>query len=140
MSHQRTNIRNALVTLLTGTGPTYATDADTRVYANRTHNLNVLPAIVVYDEQETATPRDLRGTQYIRTVNTKIEITVEANTSYESALDTICKQVEDLISADRSITGTASTSVYINTELIFDGSGEKTIGKATLHYEIKYLS
>lgn len=140
MAHKRTDIRTALVSLLKGTAPGYATDADQRVFANRTHNLNQLPAIVIYDEQETASPRDLRSTQYIRTINTKIEITVEATTSYDSALDDICKQVEDLISADRSITGTASTSVYINTELIFDGSGEKPVGKATLHYEIKYLS
>jgi hypothetical protein len=141
MSHQRTFIRNALVTLLKGSSPTYATNVSDRVYPNHTNNIASanLPAIIIYHDNETATPRDLRSASYIRTLIFKIEIIVEGTNGYDKDLDDICIQVENLINTDRSITGTATSTKYISTDLIFDGSGKQTIGKATLTYEVNYI-
>lgn len=116
-----------------------ATAAGVRVYANRVHNKQVNPCILIYDEQESATPRNIGAAQYIRKLTMKIECTVETNTNYDTVLDDLTKQVEDLIVADRSISGTATSSLYISTELKFEPS-EKTVGQAILTYEITYIN
>jgi hypothetical protein len=142
MSHKRTEIRNALVALLTGTAPTYATDCDDRIYANRSVNLaqSKLPAIRIFDESESAVPLDQNGSRFIRTLNTRIEIIVQGTSGIDTDLDDIAKQVEDLISANRSISGHATAAIYTSTELQFDSSGQNPIGLAVLNYQIKYLS
>jgi hypothetical protein len=137
MAHQRSNIRSALKTMLIGVDP-YNTDAQDRVFTHRTFNKKQLPAIVIYDEQETAIPRDIQGRQSIRKLTCKIEVTIEGTTDYDIALDDLVKQVEDIISANRSLNGTATSSTYTNTELQFE-QGEKTIGQAVLTYEITYI-
>ncbi len=141
MSHQRTTIRNALLAILKGTTPTWATAASDNVYTNRVHNLNntKLPAILINDGSETASPRDLRSALYIRKLTMKIEIKVEATSGYDEDLDDIAKQIEDLISSDRTLSGTASTCQYIGMEPSFD-AGEKVIGILTLTYEIQYIT
>ena len=142
MSHKRTLIRNALVSKLIGTAPTYATDAEDRVYPNRTQSLSKskLPAIKVFDESESASDTALNISRYLRTIETRIEIYVEQNSNLDTALDDIAKQVEDLITADRTISGTASGATYVSTQLEFDDSGDKKVGVATLNFQIKYLS
>lgn len=139
MSHQRTTIRNALKDLLLGTAPTYATSAGARVFTNRTYNKKTLPAIVIYHEEESAIPRDIRSKQYIRAINFKIEITLEGSSDYDSDLDDICKEVENIMVENNNISGTATSSSYLNTELKFE-QGEKTLAQATLIYEIKYIA
>jgi hypothetical protein len=140
MSHKRTDIRNALKAMLLGTGPAYATDAEDRVYTNRAYNIQSakLPVILIHDESETATQRTNGPANYLRKLILKVECLVTASTDYDSDLDDLCKQVEDLISADRSISGTCSASLYQGTELKFD-TGSKPIGQAILTYEITYL-
>jgi hypothetical protein len=122
---------------------TPATDAQTRVYSNRPYTLptDKLPAIVIKDGNETTVPRDVRSVQYIRTWNVKIEIKIETNSDYDIALDNIALQVENLISSNRSLSGTAMTALYVGTdEPVFDVAGEKPIAVLALNYEIKYIS
>lgn len=140
MAHKRTEIRDALVAMLTGTGPTYATAADARVYANRVHGqfTNKLPSINIVDGQESATPRDIRSTQYVRTWTVQIELRIEDSSGYDTTLDDLAKEVEDLISANRTISGKATSSKYTGTEPSFE-QAEKTIGKSVLTYEITYV-
>lgn len=141
MPHQRTTIRNALIDLLKGSAPTYATNAQERVYANRVHNLatSKLPAIIVYDEEETALPRDASSTTFYRTWSVNIEAFIEATSNYATTLDNLTLQIEDLLKANRSISGTATGAVYISTQFSFEPA-EKPLAKATLNYQIKYLS
>ena len=116
------------------------TNAGTKVYSNRTNKLweSNLPSIVIEDVQETASPRDSSAKQYIRKLSTKIEINVSGKTNYDVTLDDIAKQVEDIISANRSISGTAMTCLYLTTELNF-AAADLTIGQAILTYEIHYI-
>jgi hypothetical protein len=135
MAHQRSNIRTALKTMLIAAN----TDVVDRVYTNRVNNLKGLPSIIISDEGETAVPRDIAATQYIRTLQLEIEITVSGTTEYDVEMDRIAKQIEDVLSSNRSITGTAISSFLINTDMKF-GLGEKPIAQASLHYEIKYIA
>jgi hypothetical protein len=142
MSNNRTNIRNALVALLTGTAPSYTTLCEDRIYPNRSHNIAKakLPAMRIFDESESGSPADLSSKRYRRKISTRIEILVESSTNLDSTLDTIAGQVEDIIAADRSLNGTALAATYISTELQFDSSGEKKLGLAVLNFQIDYLA
>ena len=142
MGHKRTLIRNALVSKLIGTAPRYATDAEDRVYPNRTQSLakSKLPAIKIFDESESAADTALSISRYLRTIETRIEIYIDQTANLDATLDDLAKQVEDIISADRSIGGTASGATYVSTQIELDNSGDKTVGVATLNYQIKYLS
>lgn len=139
MSNNRKNIRSAIKNLLIGSSPTYNTQAQNRVYTNLTHNKKILPCIVIYDEQENASPLDINGTRYIRTVTTKIEATIEANSNYDDNLDDFVTEIENIIKSNKTLNGTANACLYINTEIKYE-AGEKKIGQATLTYEIKYVS
>lgn len=138
MGNNRANIRQELINVLGNSG----SDCGERIYSNRRHNVSTskLPCAIIYDEQESATPRDLRSVQFLRTVTTKIEILVSNNTDATSDLDTIASDFEDAISANRSLSGQCLSANYVGTELTTDESGEFVIGKAILTYEIKYLA
>ncbi len=138
MSHQRSLIRGALLNLLTGEEEDYATTAGAEVYANRTHNFKTLPVINITDGNETATPRDIRGTQYIRKFIVYIEILVKGTEGYDGTLDEIANEVETLISENRTINGSATTVKYISTEPSFE-DGEQVIAKSKLEFEITYI-
>lgn len=141
MPHQRTTVRNALIDLLKGTAPSYATNAQDRVYANRVHNLatSKLPAIIVSDEEENATPRDASGRLYYRTWSVNIEAFIEATSNYATTLDNLVLQIEDLLKANPNISSTAIGTIYISTQFSFEPA-EKPIAKATINYQIKYIS
>lgn len=141
-THQRTNIRNALQALIKGTSPTYNTAAGANVFTSRLQNLATtnLPAIRITFEDETATARDLRASVYNRTIPVKIEAIVQATANLDDTADSICYDVEALLGANRSITGTASSSLYTGTNIEFNGEGEKPIAIFTLNYEITYLT
>jgi hypothetical protein len=138
MSHKRTDIRKALVQILTG-----STDAGNRVYSNRTTPWasSKLPAINVVTGSEEATPRDIRASTYIRKVTFNIEIHSTVDSDVDDALDDLAADVEAAIDADRTLMGTANAgSIYKGTEILIDDTGgEKPIGKAILTYEIQYI-
>jgi hypothetical protein len=142
MSHQRTTIRAALVDLLTGTSPTYGTNAGSNVFSNRIRNIqhDNLPAIVVRDGAETLTPRDLTSRFFTRRWNVKIEILIEASSDYDEAVDDIALQIEDLIAANRTLTGTCQAAIYTGVDEPEYTAGEKPIGKVTLNYDVTYMT
>lgn len=136
MSHKRTTIRNAVVTMLTG-----STTAGSNVYANRmTRNwTSELPAILIYMLDETNVPRDVRSNQYIRTLQLLIEIRTQATTNVDTDIDDIALEVEDLIKADQSLTGNALAAILTSTEVTLDSESELETGVAVLTYEVKYI-
>jgi hypothetical protein len=141
MSHKRTDIRNALKTILLGTAPSYATDAEDRVYTNRTYNVqkSKLPAIIIHDETEIAIYLDMRTARLNRKVTMNVTALVTASSDYDTELDDLCKQVEDTINSNRFLNGTCIGTLLQKTDFLFE-AGEKTIGQATLTYEIQYIS
>lgn len=136
MPQTRKSIRDAVVALLDGN-----TSAGNNVYANRETTLweSELPAILVYTADESAEPRDASGRTYIRTLDLNIQIKAEANDTVDDDLDALATEVEDIISNDRSLSGTAISSVYKSTEISLDAESETEKGVATLSYEIKYV-
>ncbi len=135
--NNRTNIRSALVTMLSGN-----TDAGTNVYPHRATNLwdSQLPAILIFTNQESAQPESLRSTRSIRTLELSIEVRIKASTDVDSAIDALMGDIEDILTADRSLVGTVISSQLTNSEIRVDGSTDTEIGVGVLTFECKYIS
>jgi hypothetical protein len=68
-----------------------------------------------------------------------IEAYAEANSAVDDQLDDLATQIENIISANPSLTATALGAVLTETEISLDDSGEKLIGKLTLNFEVQYI-
>jgi hypothetical protein len=136
MAHKRSDIRSALVSIISGN-----TNAGTNVYANRSIPTwqSELPVILIYVQNETATRRAISSSQSIRDINVRIEIIEEDNDTLDSALDAIALQVENLLEANTNLNATASSIVLTGTDIETDAIGEKLVGKCILNYQVKYI-
>lgn len=135
MAHKRQSIRDALVTILSDGMP------GVNVYANRQTSLwkAELPAVLVYTLDEAAEPRDVRSTQFIRSLQVIVEIKVAANANSDTVMDNYAEQVETLIRADQSISGNALAAIYKSTETRLDSESQDDIATGTLTFECKYI-
>jgi hypothetical protein len=100
--HERAAIRQAVVSILKGTAPDYATDAGDRVSTSRLapQRGKLLPAIAVYILDEVVD--DVVGTALRRTATLAIDVWAATRLpdELEDQLDTMALQVEDAIEAD----------------------------------------
>lgn len=136
MPHSRQTIRGAVVTMLTGT-----TNAGANIYANRETALwsSELPAILVSFTSETAVPEDASNRRFIRTLEMQVKVFAKGNTGLDDSLDTIAQQVENIIAANYSLSGTALGSIYTGTQIEIEADGEVLVGIATLTFDVKYI-
>lgn len=134
--HKRQQIREALQTMLLNN-----TDAGANVYANRVSAFwrDELPSISIFTREEQSTPRDVSGRQNIRTLTVSMETRAEANEDLDDTLDTIANQIENIISADQSLTGQALGAQMTGTTMEFEVQGEKQLGLLTLTYTVTYI-
>ena len=136
MSHIRTTLRAALVQLLKDAD----TDAGDNVYPNRQTATwtSELPAIFVFTKDEQANQRALNSSQSIRALQLIFELRVFANDTTDDDLDTLAKQVEDVI-AVADISGTLGRPIYKTTTVELDSNGETQSGVLQLTFEIQYI-
>jgi len=133
--HVRKQIRDAVVTLLTG-----LTTTGTNVFASRVWPLNEndLPCLLVFATDEQSERRSMGG-GYDRELNLVIQgIVRTAEATLDDALDTIALEVETVMNADRKFGGLASQSYLRATELTLDGEGDKPHGLIRLTYAVRY--
>jgi|TARA_R110001583_G_scaffold80041_1_gene215431 hypothetical protein len=134
--HVRMQIRNQVVTQLTGLTTTAARVFDSRVYPLEDANL---PALLIYTKSETSEPIEI-GTNRTseRLLSLNIEAYVKSTTNFEDTLDTICKEVEQAIAADPTLSGKAKDCYLESTEIEFNAEGEKPLAFATLTFLTSY--
>lgn len=138
MTHARTQIRQAVVTLLDG-----QTLAGSHVYGSRVHPLDEakLPALLVYareEEIQQATisyPRQLQ-----RELLLVVEAYAQAKAGLEDALDTLARDIEQIMAADPSLGGLVKDSLLSSTAMQLSGDGDKPVGVATLNYRVAYVT
>ena len=142
MAHERQDIRDAVIALLKGTAPDYATAAEARVFPSRMAPLRTveLPAISVYTDNETvdpasgnSAPRELK-----RTVELVIEAWVRATSDVEDALDDFALEIETALDADTEFNDTAYSSSLDSTEIGLKLDGDKPMGCVRLKYSVTY--
>ena len=134
--HVRMQIRNQAVTQLTGLTTTAARVFDSRVYPLEDANL---PALLIYTKSETSEPIEI-GTNRTseRLLSLNIEAYVKSTTNFEDTLDTICKEVEQAIAADPTLSGKAKDCYLESTEIEFNAEGEKPLAFCTLTFLTSY--
>jgi hypothetical protein len=137
VANNRVQIRSAIKALLTGT-----TSAGNNVFSSRGHAYwrSELPAICIFTSHEPAQPSNLQNTRYNRTLEISIEVRVEASSSTDDTLDNLIAEIEAIMQANPSLSGTVQSTTLTNTDIRVDTDGEQPIGVGTLSYESKYSS
>lgn len=137
MAHQRDSIRDAIVSLLSGN-----TDAGTNVFKNRVINFQKtqLPCIDVTTKTETAQPRALAGNQYIRKIELNIRIFVDGTSNIDDIIDDISEDIEGIMFANTTLSGTATGCVYTGITTEIEDGGSRLVGLGTMSFEITYIT
>lgn len=135
MPHGRKQIRDALITQLTGLATTGA-----RVYADRVEGLPQaeLPALIVRtvgEERDTA--RDtFHGTEIPRRLS--IGIAARILTGGDDALDQIALEVETALESNPTLSGKLLTLRYLGAQLQRSSDGDRDHALLILNYEAQY--
>jgi len=135
-NHIRQQIREYFGTTLTG-----LTTTGSNVYESRVYPLEnaKLPALIIYTKSETSEPIVI-GTD--RVMSRELAVVVEgyakATSDFDDTIDTISKEVEQAIAADRTLDGKAKDTYLESTEIEFNGEGEKPLGYVSLTFLTNY--
>lgn len=135
-NHVRQQIREKIGTTLTGLTTTGSNVYQSRVYP--LENIN-LPALIIYTKSETSEPIVI-GTDRVmsRELSVIIEGYVKATSNFDDTIDTISKEVEEAIAADRTLDGLAKDCYLESTEIEYTGEGEKPLGYVSLTFITNY--
>ena len=135
-NHVRQQIREYFGTTLTG-----LTTTGSNVYESRVYTLqeNALPALVIFTKSETAEPIVI-GTDRLlsRELSVVVEGYCKATSNFDDTIDTISKEIEKAIAADRTLGGLAKDTYIESTEIEYTGEGEQPVGFITLTFLTNY--
>ena len=135
-NHVRQQIREYFGTALTGLATT-----GTNVYESRVYTLqdNTLPSLVIYTKSETSEPIVIGVDRVMsRELAVVVEAYCKATSNFDDTIDTISKEVEEAIAADRTLDGLAKDCYLESTEIEFNGEGEKPLGYVSLTFLTNY--
>ena len=104
MSHERQQIRDAVVAQLKGTAPTYRTAAGARVFKTRMVPIRTaeLPALNVYVDSETVDTKSSAPVELTRTVVVAVEGWVSASDDVDDALDDLGNLADPVVLGGRA--------------------------------------
>lgn len=134
MKHARQTIREAVEATL-------AAITDATVYRSRVYPLDALPIIAVFGSSETSESENqhlVAQKRYTRLMDLNVEIVAEAISDVDDAVDDLAAQVEALIGADPTLSGTAVDSNLLSTTIDLDGSGDKPLAVCSMLYQVWY--
>jgi hypothetical protein len=135
-NHIRQQIREKFGTTLTGLTTTGSNVYESRVYPLENASL---PALIIYTKSETSEPIVI-GTQRLmsRELSVVVEGYAKATSNFDDTIDTISKEVEAAIAADRTLDGLAKDTYLESTEIEFNSEGEKPLGYVSLTFLTNY--
>ncbi len=135
-NHIRQQIREYFGTNLTG-----LTTTGSNVYQSRVYPLDNtrLPALLIYTKSEASEPIVI-GTDRVmsRELSVVVEGYVKSTANFDDTIDTISKEVEEAIAADRTLGGLAKDTYIESTEISFNAEGEKPLGFVSLTFISNY--
>lgn len=136
MSHIRKQIRDALVTAVTG-----LTTTGSRVYRSRVYPLESgkLPGLCVYTKSEEVTNATLtRPRTQTRQLEASVEAYLMANTNFDDTLDTIAVEIEEAIYSNAALNALVKQINITGFEADYSGDGEKVVGVGNFNVQIIY--
>ena len=135
-NHIRQQIREKFGTLLTGLTTTGSNVYQSRVYPLENANL---PALIIYTKSEESEPIVIGVDRVISSVlSVVVEGYTKATSNFDDTIDTISKEVEAAIAADRTLDGLAKDTYLESTEIEFNAEGEKPLGYVSLTFLTNY--
>jgi len=139
-AHVRTQIRDAVVTALTG-----LTFSGSNVFAARVTQLqpDELPALLIDTADEEIKLNSLAGGRNAlidRTLTLTVRVVVKEADSYEDDMDEGVRQVEAAIATDPTLGGLCKYAVLTGIEIERDGDGDLPTVKATMNYSCSYIT
>ena len=140
MTHMRKQIRDAIVTALTGLPTTGTHIFKSRVYPNEQQKLPLLCVYALKEDSEIIT----MGTpyKYQRDLEVMIEGYAKAigvNT-LDDVLDLISLEVEEALAVDITLGGLAKNTLLDSTEIDMVGDGEVPVGVIRLTFLVRYVT
>ena len=135
-NHIRQQIREKFGTLLTGLTTTSSNVYQSRVYPLENANL---PALIIYTKAEESEPIVIGADRVMsRLLSVVVEGYTKATSNFDDTIDTISKEVEAAIAADRTLDGLAKDTYLESTEIEFNAEGEKPLGYVSLTFLTNY--
>jgi hypothetical protein len=138
MTHKRKDIRDAVVSILSGASIVGAG----KVFSNQSVPVDPadLPIINVMVITESSEPHDFGTDKLMRDMTLVVQVAQKDvdDATIDDKLDELAKKVEDAMKADASLGGGAMDSYLTSTELVVDGDGEVTVGVASMSYRVRY--
>ena len=137
MAHIRTQIRNNIVTALTGLTTTGSNIFNHRVY---TLGGEKLPAICVYTNSEESVYASITIPRAVSaTLNINVEAYVKATSGYDDTIDAICLEVSNALSADVTRSGLAKDTRIIGVQTELSDDGEQPLCVAVISIIVMYM-
>tara|TARA_R100000278_G_scaffold113608_1_gene91804 strand:- start:2778 stop:3221 length:444 start_codon:yes stop_codon:yes gene_type:complete len=136
MAHVRKQIRDAIVTALTGLTTTGSNVFRSRIYPLETTKL---PGLCIFTRSEAVEFDTLRKPRSIdRNLVVNVEAYVSATSNYDNTLDTIAVQVEEALAADVTFGGLSKDAQVTAFEVDFSGDGEQPVAVGRFNVEVRY--
>ena len=133
MAHARKQIRDQLMTTLTG-----LTTTCSNVFNSRVYDHDALPCISVYTLSEEL--GDESQNKQFRMLNVMVEVRAKAADNLEDQLDQIGAEIEDAIFAngDTTLSNTCKEFDYDGLDIELSGEAEQPFGLMTMRFMAMY--
>jgi hypothetical protein len=136
MAHVRKQIRDAIITALTGLSTTGSNVFRSRIYPLES---NKIPGLCVFSKSEATTFDTLTRPRSInRVLEIGVEAYVKATSDYDNTLDTIAVEVEEAIASDVTLGNLAKDTQVTSFEADFSGEGEQPVAIGRFTVEVIY--
>ena len=140
-NHVRQQIRDAVAVMLGGLSLT-----GSRVFKNRLQRLDEadLPCLLISTDNEQISPQTFGINAVLeRDLTLTIKAIVQDSVTYADDIDTVIKDVEQVISlniTNNTLAGLVKTIRLQSIEFNDDGQGEQPIAEATMNFSVSYYT
>ena len=133
MPHARQQIREQLASTLTG-----LTSTGNRVFDRPVFSYAILPALTIYADRDTVDEDLSSKTRNWHNLQLRVEARAKAKAGVEDVIDTICAEIETVISADTTLNGKVLDVYLEDTQIEYSAEQDKPNALATLTLKAAY--
>jgi len=138
MAHVRKQIRDNIVTTITGLATTGSNVYRTRVYPLADAKL---PGLAIFTDSEEIEPSTITPPRtQMRTLTVRIEAFVKGVSNFDDQIDTISEEVEEALAADITRGGLAQDTRITGFEADFSGEGDQPVGVGRISVSVDYVT
>lgn len=138
MAHVRKQIRDDIVTTLTGLTTTGNNVFRTRVYPLESSKL---PGLAIYTDSEEIEVQTITAPRtQVRTLTVTVDCYARGVSNFDNVLDTISEEIEEALATDLTRGGLAKDTRVTGFEADFSGDGDQPIANGKISIEVEYVT